>query len=268
MTLATTGSATFSGEDGDVPLLLPALKRFDPCRITKDGMQQMSDGMMTARMMARMTAEEQETWQGEHEERRAMVRVREQEKREKRNERQRVKNAEFRTDHSAEHQENLVAINTSNRLTGGRNDQRRVKYADFKTDQPAEHQKNRDAINTKNNLAGGKNDKLRAFKTNALPEPSSKCRSYPYGPLAKASIVAYYTKKDKLKLPQIDQILGRFSPQPLLHGLYHKYGGDAALCNLREAIKADENSRLLDAIAASGLPLSAHPPAGKRMRVS
>jgi hypothetical protein len=40
-----------------------------------------------------------------------------------------------------------------------------------------------------------------------------------------------------------------------------KYGDDAALCNLRKAIRADEDSRLLDAIAASGLA-----PAGKRMR--
>jgi hypothetical protein len=85
MTLATTGSATFSGEDGDVPLLLPALKRFDPCRITKDGMQQMSDFFRkTARMTARMTAEELETWQGEQEERRAMERAMEEAKREER----------------------------------------------------------------------------------------------------------------------------------------------------------------------------------------
>jgi hypothetical protein len=151
-----------------------------------------------------------------------------------------VKNADFRTDHPAEHQKNLVAINTKER----------VKCAEINT-------KNADKLRVKN-------EKKRL--ENALPEPSSKCRSYPYGPLARASIVAYYTQKDKLKLPQIDQILGRFPPQPLLHGLCHKYGGDAALCNLRKAIIADEDSRLLDAIAASGL--SAHPPAGKRMRIS
>jgi hypothetical protein len=43
LALATTGSTTFSGDGGVVPLKRPAFKRYDPCRISKDQMQKVSD---------------------------------------------------------------------------------------------------------------------------------------------------------------------------------------------------------------------------------
>jgi hypothetical protein len=179
------------------------------------------------------------------------IKKRKEEQRPANNEAAKAKRLYIKLNHKDLHEDRLSKDRVRHRATS------RAYYQDHK-EEKKEYQQNCNK-KRKKDQEGGADFKTKKRLENALPEPSSKC--HPYGPLAKASIVAYYTQKDTLKLPQIDQILGRFPPRPLLHGLYQKYGGDAALCNLRKAIRADEDSRLLDAIAASGLA-----PAGKRMR--
>jgi hypothetical protein len=143
-------------------------------------------------------------------------------KRKARLEEARIKAAAFRTDHPAEHQKKLVAVNKKNAKPGGVNDQQNRKNAAFRTDHPTEHQKKRVKRNQLAKLPGGENEqtvhRMRKARARASQTQQEIMKRRRWASTPKP------TGMHIVKVQQISAAPQAIAPQQLVVGVHYAKG--------------------------------------------